>query len=81
MNFTQSPPCFGNKSSINESKTAKNGNFWSISGKFFKGGRKTKHEYEQQQSILSIFSLAVIRLQFQPLIIYNFIPELYKTSH
>lgn len=61
MNFTQSPPCFGNKSPIIVSKTAKNGNFRGESGKFFKGGRKNNiYEHKRQQPILPIFSLATI---------------------
>lgn len=59
MFLTLSPPYFGNKSPRNVNKTAKNGNFRSVSGNFFKGGRKTNKDYEhkRQQPILSIFSL------------------------
>lgn len=58
------------------------GQFFTHVRKFCEGRVKAKYQDngEQQQSILFIFSLAVIGLQFQPLIIYNISKELYNTS-
>lgn len=80
MNQIQSPPYRHAEIAHNAIKIGSMGIILRFGKKFLRGGRKTKqhHEHKQQQPTLPAFSMAVIRLQIEPLIIYNFTPELYK---